>query len=93
MLSYHWVHTASDDKSATRTRKANDRLSMFTFKLLMLLGILVALPGLEPGLFALRARTKDSRQRRLVRGDLPLRTPRRGSGKSNHLHFNVRAGH
>ena len=27
-------------------------------------------------------RTKNSRQRRLVRGDLPLRTPRRGSGKS-----------
>jgi hypothetical protein len=29
-----------------------------------------------------RARTKNSRQRRLVREDLPLRTPRRGSGKS-----------
>jgi hypothetical protein len=27
-------------------------------------------------------RTKNSRQRRLVREDLPLRTPRRGSGKS-----------
>ena len=27
-------------------------------------------------------RTKNSRQRRLVRGDLPLRTPRRGCGKS-----------
>jgi hypothetical protein len=26
--------------------------------------------------------TKNSRQRRLVREDLPLRTPRRGSGKS-----------
>jgi len=25
---------------------------------------------------------RNSRQRRLVRGDLPLRTPRRGSGKS-----------
>jgi hypothetical protein len=33
---------------------------MFTFKLLMLLGILVASPGLEPGLFALRARTKNA---------------------------------
>ncbi len=52
--------TTKVPQSATRTRKANDRLSMFTFKLLMLLGILVALPGLEPGLFALRARTKNA---------------------------------
>ena len=27
-------------------------------------------------------RTKNSRQRRLVHGDLPLRTPQRGCGKS-----------
>jgi hypothetical protein len=30
-------------------------------------------------------RTKNSRQRRLVHGDLPLRTPRRGSGKSGRI--------
>ena len=55
MLSYHWIHTAhSDDKSATRMKGANDRPSALAFKLLILLWILVALPGLEPGLFALR---------------------------------------
>jgi hypothetical protein len=35
-------------------------------------------------------RTKDSRQRRLVRGDLPLRTPRRGCGKTE---THIRRGH
>jgi hypothetical protein len=41
-------------QSATRTKKANERLFTFAFKLLILLLILVALPGLEPGFFALR---------------------------------------
>jgi hypothetical protein len=39
-----------------QNEKANERLSAFAFKLLILLKFLVALPGLEPGLFALRGR-------------------------------------
>jgi hypothetical protein len=44
------------DKSATRKKRAKRGRPPFRFKLLILLDILVALPGLEPGLFALRER-------------------------------------
>jgi hypothetical protein len=45
----------------------SERTFAFPFKPLIVLVYLVALPALEPGLFALRARTKNSRQRRPVR--------------------------
>jgi hypothetical protein len=60
MLSYHWIHTTHSDgrvpPKCHQNEKANERLSAFAFKLLILLKFLVALPGLEPGLFALRGR-------------------------------------
>jgi hypothetical protein len=43
-------------QSATRTKRQTSGILQLTFKLLILLSILVALPGLEPGLFALRGR-------------------------------------
>ena len=54
-------------QSATRTKRANQGFRAHRVNLLIYKRILVALPGLEPGLFALTGRTKNSRQRRLVR--------------------------
>jgi hypothetical protein len=56
LYHYHSIDTARCGKSATKTKKVNEWLVWFAVKLLILLGILVALPGLEPGLFALRGR-------------------------------------
>ena len=43
-------------QSATRTKRANEGLRALRVNLLIYKRILVALPGLEPGLFALRGR-------------------------------------
>ena len=53
---YHSIGTAQRGKSVTRTKMVNEWLVWLAVNLLILLGILVALPGLEPGLFALRGR-------------------------------------
>ena len=58
---------AKCQQSATRTKRANQGFRAHRVNLLIYKRILVALPGLEPGLFALTGRTKNSRQRRLVR--------------------------
>ncbi len=57
-VSLDWYRTARQKchQSATRTKMVNEWLVWLAVNLLILLGILVALPGLEPGLFALRGR-------------------------------------
>src|SRR5665213_171429 len=50
---YHWIHT---DKSATKTKKANRGAFPVRLQASDFIEVLVALPGLEPGLFALRGR-------------------------------------
>jgi len=50
---YHWIHT---DKSATKTKTANKEAFPVRLQASDFIEVLVALPGLEPGLFALRER-------------------------------------
>jgi hypothetical protein len=55
-------------QSATRTKKANERLSEFAFKLLILLRFLVALSRLELELFALRGRRVNQLHHNAING-------------------------